>query len=218
MELKNIKKKYIIATVLILILATLLFVFAWLLKDDTVKNVGVSNFITNGDVYFMQGTTRTEVTEYIKGGQIKVNTFDTTAPNFVGNLRFDVKQKGLSPCYLRVRLLEQWVDDKTEDIMPGDNIPYDYNTTTSTEKHKWYDNKRNDLCFYYYGSGDGKLNTYDNKTDSTKPQEVIPFLKGTGSYLGVDSGTSLYITFKVETVQPNRLAAFWYIEKLPWEK
>jgi hypothetical protein len=197
------KNRIIYISICFFTLIIVFTVFAWLLKEDTINDAGISNFVTDGDVYFLDGQNRVEVTDFVIGGLIKVNLFNSSAQNFIGNLRFDVKHKGFSPCYLRVRVLEQWIDDKSQEIMQGDNIPYIVDNV-------WYDNRIKDLCFYY----NGMFSSYD---DNEQQQSTIHLIKGVNGYTGSDTGISMYLTFKVESVQPNRFKAFWGIETLPWE-
>lgn len=199
----NTKRIIITSIIIIVISLGLISVFAWFLKEDTIKNVGISNFQTTADVYFEVNNKRTEVNDYLVGGLVKVNLFDKDAKNFIGNLRLDVKQKGFSPCYLRVRILEQWIDDKTDDIMQGANIPYIWD-------NEWYDHRVADLCIYYKNM----ISTYD---DATPMEKTIPVIKGVNNdYLGADTGVSMYLQFKVETVQPNRMKAFWGVDETIW--
>jgi hypothetical protein len=199
----NNKKKFIFLSVFAMVLIIVLTVFAWLLKEDTINDAGISNFVSDGDVYFIADENRVEVSDFVTGGLLKVNLYNTSAQNFIGNLRFDVKHKGFSPCYLRVRILEQWIDDKSQEIMQGDNIPY-------IVGNDWYDNRLKDLCFYY----NQLLSSYE---DNTQQEATIPLITGIDGYTGSDTGVSLFLTFKVETVQPNRFKTFWGIDQLPWQ-
>ncbi len=198
--------------ILLLLLALLAAVFAWLYRDKGQQPyTGVSNFNLTGDVYFeTAGGKRVEGAQHLEDGLLQVDVSNPAADNYLGNLRVDVTYKGYSPAYIRVRMIEQWIDEQTDTLQPVQYIPY-----LVGEGQNWFDNRQEDLCFYY------QQMVSASQDKNVEQQKTLRLIEGVeeGFLSSIQDGAaSLYLTITVDGVQPNRYQQFWNISKLPWEK
>lgn len=213
---KGMKLNFILA--LILLLTLLVCVFAWLFYDTGQKPyTGVSNFNLAGEIYFEQEDgTRIDSSKHLEDGLLQINVTDEKADNYLGKLRVDVKYTGYSPAYVRVRILEQWIDHQTDTLQPVQYIPY--TLYEENGKSHWMDNRTDDLYFYY----DQLISSSQTKEEADAATEkTIPLVQGVeDNFLsGIrDGAASLYLIITVDGVQPNRYQQFWNIETLPWER
>lgn len=226
-SIKSPSFKLTIITLTLLLLSTVLLTTAWLIIQNyhSAQNVGMSNFNAVGDVYFINNGSRVDVDTYREAsGLIRVNLSDSSAPNYFGKLHLDVTYTGVSPAYIRVRVLEQWLNASTDELESmAIDTPYilgsAYTLTTGEDDESWYDNRLSDLCFYYakeYGSPE---NSDALNTNSALAPETLPIITGVNStFLNRSfAGINLYLSFTVEAVQPNRYKEFWKLDKLPWK-
>ena len=92
--------------------------------------------------------------------------------NYIGNMKYVVRYQGISPAYLRVRVLEQWTDTSTNEIMSASYLNYSLSDIVGAvdpgtgaveypaagsgkegdplaEMGQWIDNRSVDYCYYY---------------------------------------------------------------------
>lgn len=184
-------------------------------EDNYEKFAGVSNFNVEGSAYFEKdnsnGThTVVNAKKYTKGGYIECNYIDPTAENYLTNLRFDVRYRGYSPAYIRVRVIEQFTNSMGNIVA--------VNQLKFNPAAGWYDNRSEDLYFYsdklYYSAETSAIIRQSNQAKYlTIP--VIDGLIGSVADNDVDKvleqnrNLTLKMTFYVEAVQPNRTEAYW---------
>lgn len=185
--------------------------YGWLnAKEEAVSDVAVSDFKVDGQAYF--GSTAADDL-----GNIKISS--ESDARYLGKLKYKVSYEGISPAYIRVRILEQWVDNKTDTIL---DAPF---TDYQLQGDQWYDNRANDYCYYLKEPAGPTVVTSSALTTSGSPigistekREIVLFdgvdMSGVQ---GSDSSTKLTLIIQVEAVQPNRYREFWNMEHLPWE-
>lgn len=169
----------LLAALLAMTTATL----AWMQAKESIDAayVAVSDFDVEGTLYFND-------TLYQKGQDILVEVGLTPgSTNYIGTMRFDVVYTGISPAYIRVRVLEQWEDIATGDLISSEYLPY-YTTGAAVnvktggtvvsaggagdilaEPGVWIDERATDFCYYYSTPVRPKTlsATYDNVTSQT---------------------------------------------------
>lgn len=205
----------IVTIAVISLIAVLLFFAAnqtraWLWPVEEAENsVGVSDFKVKGTAYFGNR----EVTDLDN-----ISISDTTSEKYLGDLKYVVTYEGISPAYVRVRILEQWVDKSSDTIR--DAAFTDYKVSGSGI---WYDNRKQDYC-YYYQANSGMLQADLNVltgdiADITAGKKEIVVFDGVDmtDITASDVNTQLKLIIQVEAVQPNRFREFFEIQKLPWE-
>lgn len=231
------QKGFIICGYLALFLAAaLLFLsvaapqtLSWLNPQETaVLDLSISDFTVKGSASF-QGAGGSAGAGGAGGWAAAadlsgINLTDPNSARYLGKLSFRVKYTGISPAYLRVRILEQWVDKSTDTIK---DVPFtDYRLSgDSLAEGKWFDNRANDFCYYYKEPiGPGMMTALagsgsDPAAFRPAPQTVdIPFFDGVDmTGIHADPNTELTLIIEVQAVQPNRYREFWGIDRLPWE-
>lgn len=161
---------------------------------------------------------------------------DPLAENYIGKLRASVLYKGSGVGLIRVRLTEEWsvpiytittvqeqVEGETVErqvktktgrtVQPYQlDIPYvvsnAYTGSSGNNQSKWYDNRKNDYCYYYatpvYSTGMSKI-------------DLIAGVDTSGIDLGVlPISTEVQILFETDAVQVNRYPQYWSLDRLPW--
>ncbi|WP_130861033.1 hypothetical protein [Bacilliculturomica massiliensis] len=180
-------------------------------QEEAVSDVAVSDFHIAGQAYFGQ-----TAADDLSG--IKIST--ASSNRYLGDLKYVVNYEGISPALVRVRILEQWVDRKTDSIL---DAPF---TSYRIQGDGWYDNRANDYCYYYKTPVGPSLVTSAAVTVSgsaavgvkaQKQQLVLFDGVDMDSVQGSDANTEFTLIIQVEAVQPNRYRQFWNMEHLPWE-
>lgn len=186
----------------------------WLLVEDMPilsRNMFLANFDAYAEVYF-DGSTNPE--QYRNAdGSISID-FDKDAENKIDKLRVDIHQKGRGAHYIRVKMVESWLDSNGKVLHVNKAIPY--NIPSLGQENSWFDNRAEDSSVYLAQKLGGL--TASNSV-YTKHEFIIEGFDF-AAFDGVrpkDSSVSLKVAFIVEAVQVNRFPQFWGIEKLPWE-
>lgn len=220
-KVKNFKSKRLIiltGIALLVVLSTAAwFVFTLTPVNDTFS---LSNFKVQSDCYFMNGTTRVEKTAYVDSetGIIKLSA-DSSAVNYIGNLRVDVKYKGTGYAYLRTKVVTQIKDSSGNVTLSDSKIPYKlsavYSETNSNNQQAWYDNRNEDFCYYYASI----LNGGENYTTLSMITGCETFDEDSGfdiEYLN-DYDYSIALAIECDMVQMNRYPQIWAVTSLPWK-
>lgn len=239
------RKTVLLAAVCLLLAAAMLTpgTVAWLSKSQTADTAftSLSDFEVTGILSFQQDGTPYE------GSSILVPvSFSPTAENYIGNLKYRVRYTGSSPAYIRVRVLEQWTDSSSDDILPASFLTYKIapegspkalvlpgSTSTipaagpSAENlaviGDWVDNRKVDYCYYY--SVPVQPKKLDAKGEGTSTiigdgavELTLIDQKGNGDLIaGIDPNTTeMGLVIEVEAVQPNRYREFWGMNSLPF--
>ena len=238
------RKKLMLAGACLLLTAVTLAsgTLAWLSKSQKAEGAftALSDFEVAGILSFQDGTAYT-------GGSILVPvSFDPHASNYIGDMKYVIRYTGVSPAYIRVRVLEQWTDLKSNEILPASFLQYAVEedgspaavspvpspyipaaggggeTDALTVTGRWADNRAADYCYYY----DVPL----------QPKALAASGEGTGLTVGdgaveltlfdqmgvnpapdVDpTATQMGLILEVEAVQPNRYRELWGISSLPF--
>lgn len=214
---------------------------AWLLKQQTADTAytALSDFEVTGVLSF--GTSVYEGSSIL----VPINLIDESSPTYIGKMKYTVRYSGISPAYIRVRILEQWTDVSTNEVLPSGFLKYkvaeDGNpiavisdakaktipaagpstgTAGLAEMGKWVDNRPSDYAFYYNVPVQPKLLTLsDGKVigDGTVELTLIDQHGSIDLIADVDPTLAqMGLVIEVEAVQPNRYREFWGISALPF--
>lgn len=216
---------------------------AWLSKSQSADTAftSLSDFEVTGILSFKENGTPYEGTSVL----VPVS-FIPTADNYIGNLKYTVRYTGSSPAYIRVRVLEQWTDSSSDDILPASFLEYEIAPTgapkaigfpsgTATipaagpsaehlaELGDWVDNRKVDYCYYYNVPVQPKQLEAKGEGTATVIGDGIVELTlidqddNSDLIAGIDpSTTEMGLVIEVEAVQPNRYREFWGISALPF--
>lgn len=233
------KRKKLYWAVLSAVLALALCVsgtFAWLSKEQKTSDAytALSDFEVEGTLSF-GGTAYT-------GSTILVPvSFSSTDANYIGKMKYTVRYSGVSPAYIRVRILEQWLDVSNNEIMPASYLDYAVSTDVKPENPAdsstvpaagsgkdaladdtgvWVDHRSADYCYYYSVPVQPKLLTTPSDGGAVQLGDgtvVLTLFDQKGMDLtGIEPGnTQLSLLLEVEAVQPNRFREFWHIDVIP---
>lgn len=185
--------------VLSLLLALVLFTVstvAWLTKEQTADQIytALSDFDVDGVLTFGKET--------YTGTSILVPIGLSAGDNYIGDMKYSVTYRGISPAAIRVRILEQWIDIATGDLVSANYLNYhvtgtvtDLNPTGGTKlpaagekgtggtansilnpPGQWVDHRTTDFCYYY----SVPVQPYQIvATEKTSPPGVDTFSQGT---------------------------------------
>ena len=197
---KGRKRIAVIIVSIVAVIAVVSGSLAWYSSTTSMsQQAKLTGFQSNGYVYF--ATENGNYKAVADDNGLYTLSLDPAARNYVGNLRINVIQKGYARYYVRVKMNVQWtMPDGT--IAQNITLPY-------TFEEKWYDNRAEDYCVYYTDTT-GLFEKYDQSIITGFDEET--FLKGS---LTESAVPKLAVT--VESVQINRYAQIWGIDKLPWE-
>ena len=193
------------------------FVFTLSPVSDTFL---LSNFNVQPDCYFMNGTTRVEKTSYVDSqtGLINLST-DSSAENYIGKFRVDVKYKGAGHAYLRVKVVTQIKDSSGNVTLSDSKIPYTlyavYSDSNSNNQQSWYDNRNADYYYYYASILSG--NTNDTTLSLITGCESFDEDSGFDVQYLNEYGYSVAVAIECEMVQINRYPQIWGVATLPWK-
>lgn len=165
----NRKKLFFSGACLVLALLTAVGgTFAWLLKQQATSDAytALSDFEVEGVLSFGG--------KVYEGDTVLVPvSFDPGSATYIGNMKYMVRYTGVSPALIRVRVLEQWVDTRANEIMPVNFLSYALSTETRragpdtdqsgiipaagagkaedvlAQAGTWLDNREADYCYYY---------------------------------------------------------------------
>lgn len=169
-------KKLIIAAICLLMAVAVLAsgTLAWLSKSQTADTAytSLSDFEVSGTLSFKDGTA------YSGSTILAPVSFRDGDENYIGDMKYVITYTGSSPAYIRVRILEQWTDSATNEILaagflnyklangglpavpkPSESAPPTQtpipaagsgaNKDALAETGEWVDNRKNDYCYYY---------------------------------------------------------------------
>ncbi len=215
---------------------------AWLSKSQKAEGTFtvLSDFEVEGILSFQDGVTYT-------GQSILVPvSFNPLADNYIGNMKYVVRYTGASPAYVRVRLLEQWTDRSSNEVLPASFLSYAVTESglpaaaapapdpsipaagggaagdALTGVGHWVDNRAADYCYYYSLALQPKMlaaaGTGTALTVGDGSVELVLIdQRGVSPAPDVDPlATQMGLILEVEAVQPNRYREFWGIRSLPF--
>lgn len=160
--LRRLAPVCLLAALLVMTTATL----AWMKtnEESNALYVALSDFEVEGKLFFGG-------TAYDHGNTILADvSLLPGAPNYIGDMKFQVEYTGVSPAYIRVRILEQWLDSSTDEVLSSNYLPYYLagtatnllvsgdtvlagGTAAATEalanNGVWIDERPQDFCYYY---------------------------------------------------------------------
>lgn len=240
--MKRQKRIYAVLVWFFICLFLLQIGYAWLTRDTSSTNrAAISDFELESHICFVKGSGQENTADMQSiisaqpagngGALVEVNLTDSTAYNYIGNLRVAVRWKGVSPSYLRVRILEQWTED--DEFIPAGFTPYTIaqpdgllyyeekgleTAPVLTGESGWLDNRKQDFCYYYTSP------VYPPFVEEEKFQGDLWLLLINGiSEENIHKMTNRRDTVKMnliiqaDAVQPNRFREFWKIDALPWQ-
>ncbi len=206
---RKLKKPLIaVLAALAVIVAVYSLTTAWITGTpiNPIRFMNLDDFSAEQDVYFFNGSVRTEITGYQDtNGAITVslNSADT---NYIGNLRANVNFSGSGIAFMRVKMLAEWSSGAS--VMQADTaLPFVIDDDADTgNTNKWYDNRENDYCVYY------------TSAPSASTISVIRGFDADGLDMETLSSMSLTVklAFRVDAVQFNRYKQIWEMDSLPW--
>lgn len=163
--LRRLAPLCLLAALLVMTTATL----AWMKTNETNNSlyVALSDFEVEGKLLFGDQV-------YDQGSSIlvDVNLTDPSHDQYIGKLKFQVAYTGVSPAYVRVRVLEQWLDITNQEILSSNYLPYHvtgaaFNVLADggqtvlaggsgqgavsplADPGEWIDERAQDFCYYY---------------------------------------------------------------------
>ncbi|MEG0764628.1 MAG: hypothetical protein RR403_01165 [Pseudoflavonifractor sp.] len=161
------RKKLILAAVSLLLAGALATAasFAWLGKSQEASGIYtvLSDFEVAGKLSFGDK-------EYAGKDVLVPVSFTPADDNYIGKMKYSITYTGASPAYLRVRILEQWLNPKTNEILSAGYLNYNITgiaasalpapkpstlpaagtgTQVLAETGTWVDYRAKDYCYYY---------------------------------------------------------------------
>ncbi len=211
------------AVLIIAVITLIVFIgatTAWIIVNEThefSRLFNVSNFNATADVYFESdgGTVYTlnSASPYVNAdGTFNVELSNTSAPNYIDNLRLNVNYTGKGSALIRIKAVHQFISNG-KIISVNAQIPYTvsdaYTSAYTGNQLKWFDNRANDYCYYLATPvhGADNVTTYNMGVISGIDTSLIPSFA---------TGTTLTVAFELDAVQVNRYTQFWGIAELPW--
>lgn len=193
---------------------------AWLTGEplNPIRFTTLQDFDYKMNVYFLQddGSKISVIEESVdKGvytsstGAIKLDYTDSSAPNYVGKLRAEIKQFGNGVAFSRVKVSHEWLytpSGSTEETrLQGDvNLPYTLSPTGFVDK------RMTDGYIYREGilsESDGYVEVVNGFDSANFDVSAISALSGT---------VELSVNITVDAVQFNRCQQFWGTGSRPW--
>lgn len=193
---------------------------AWLTGEplNPIRFTTLEDFDYKMNVYFLQDDgTKIFVIEESEdkgfytssSGAIELDYTDSSALNYVGKLRAEIKQFGNGVAFSRVRVSHEWLYTPTggeETRLQGDvNLPYIINTD------EFADSRMSDGYLYHKGildEGDGYIEVVQGFDGANFDASAISSLSGT---------VELSLNITVDAVQFNRYQQFWGMTSRPWD-
>ncbi|MEG1583638.1 MAG: hypothetical protein RR361_01135, partial [Anaerovorax sp.] len=174
--------------------------------------VGVSDFKVKGTAYFGD-TAASDLNN--------ISISDPKGGRYLGDLKYVVTYEGISPAYVRVRILEQWIDKNSDTIKDTAFTDYTCGKKAISGGGIWYDNRKQDYC-YYYQANKGMFQpdisaSSEGAITSTKKEVVLFDGVDMTNITASDENTELKLIIQVEAVQPNRFREFFKMDKMPWQ-
>lgn len=181
--------------------------------------LSVSNFHAYAEVWFdsTSGSGFKDDRGYL------VDLKNTSATNYIGNLKVNVSYAGNGVGLIRVRVVEEWStapDQNTgvRQILPyAIKMPYLFGANNanlssgSGNQKKWFDNRENDYRLYY------ATPVYCTASNAAAKIPLITGFDTTKVDLAaIDASTQLHIQIEADVVQVNRYPQFWGMDVLPW--
>ena len=221
--------------------------YAWLSKTQAPEEkiyTALSDFELVGTLSFV-GKDGNPYT-YVSSGEVLVPIGLTEgSTNYIGSMKYDITYRGVSPAYIRVRVIEQWLDRSTGEIKSMPYMSYHITGAVSTDKTSgstisvassssselavqgvWVDNRSADFSYYYSVPVQPKslaaTGEQNNATlsDGAVTITLIDQRSSTDRPNPMPDGvnpatTDLSLLIQVEAVQPNRFREFWNIDAIP---
>ena len=146
-------------------------------------------------------------------GYIEVNISNSMAANYIGNLRIDVKYRGVSPLFTRVELDSFRVDWTTGQHIDGpwhEDLRYgpQYVPFSVRNQPAWFSNFATDQSFYYATA---------LRPLSATVYSTLPFVRGVQpGFIPTSADYTMYIKIEVSGADPVGYGSLWDIDQLPW--
>ena len=218
------KKSYITVPIVLAVALVLVVSLTFALFTTTLsgtRQLTLANFTSDVEVSFDNFSTTSTGSSLGGAKYFAVDLTNTSASNYIGNLRVRVKYNGNGVGLLRVRVTEEWftTDSGTgiTTVMPhAIQMPYTianpYVTTGSsadTGNHsKWWDNRTKDYCFYYATpisrASEQSINLITGVDMTQIDTSALP------------DGTQMRVIIEADVVQVNRYPQYWGLNRLPW--
>lgn len=176
------RKKLLFTLCALLLSAALLAggTLAWLSKSQSADGTytALSDFEVEGILSFSADADGKDVA--YNGERVLVSvSFDPNSPNYICNMKYAVRYTGISPALIRVRVLEQWIDVNSNEVLsmgflkytvkngPGSAVTVSpqpdpaqadghiyaagpgADADALAEQGVWVDNRAEDYCYYY---------------------------------------------------------------------
>lgn len=202
---KKLNKRAIVVIVAVVaVIAVVGGSLAWFVTSSSLlQKFSISGFEVAADVYFMDGETKYNASNFKDENGLYKLSLDSKDSNYIGNLRVDVGHSGAKSC-VRVRMNHEWTLADGTVAQYNAAVPY-------TIGSDWYDNRNTDYCIYYKGADNS------GKADFAKSAVITGFDESSFDTSGFVDGVSVRVMIQVDSVQVNRYPQIWNIDKLPWK-
>jgi len=214
-KIKRKKAALIAAAVIAAVITVTTITYAWLqqtvFRDHQIVTTSIQ---ADPRVYFLQNDGITEIeAQRDSNGYYIADLSNASSPTYAGKLKIDIEFKGVTHSYIRVFVTEMLFEKEytpsglKESVFFREDLEF---KTTSD----WLDNRLYDTFYYYQASsGDGRGIIFNDDEAITKP---VPFIEGIKDISVIENG-EMRIEICVDTVQFNRINAFWNMSNIPTE-
>lgn len=176
---------------------------AWFVTQSSlVQRFSISGIKAGAEVYFDNGSGKINAEKYLDKDGLYALSLDSSADNYIGNLRANVTLSGKAAVRTMINL--EWTNADGSVSQYTSAVPFEF-------AEDWYDNRGTDYCIYYMGKD------LSGKADFGKTELITGFDSNKFDTFGFDEGTAVRASIRVEAVQVNRYIQIWDIEKLPWK-
>jgi len=200
---------------LVLVLSIIIGTFSWLSKiTERPHLLGVTSVTVSPSVFFLQSdNTAISAEAFRDNGYYKLNLDNPAAVNYAPKLRIDIRYKGTTHSYVRIFISDMTIvktpvgntSKVDETVILKEETKYNFN-------ERWFDNRIYDRYFYYnFGSAANRGHMFG---ESLTQEYSFNFITGITDFAPLEDG-ELYIEIRVESVQINRIEAFWGIPAIP---
>lgn len=209
---QNKKRRLNPFVIVALVLCALVVIYssttAWLTNSipNPIRFTQLEDFNYQVKIYFEGG--ETVATDFDVDSAainpIEVNYTDSSAANYVGKLRVEIRQLGSGVAYSRVRVSHEWINSVSGRLQSDSYLPYTLNTDSFVDK------RDSDGYAYFDGSmseSDGYVAVISGFDSAKFDSSNVSALSGT---------TQLLINVSVDAVQFNRYQQIWGMNTIPW--
>lgn len=208
-KIKPVKALYVVLALCVLMAGLgIRQAYLWFTQDqDRELNILSTNVVVHPIVYFVQDDdSEVDGKLYRDNGYYVINVSDPSAPNHITKLKIDIEYTGTTHSYMRVYIADMLFVTRENDNVTENITVLKEDLVYNVDASAWNDCRVLDSFFYYRkNSGLGKGVVTSGGASAT----TVPFISGVISEIAAGDSSHLYLEVRVDTVQINRIDAFW---------